>query len=192
MTYPTLFNEKRTAQAAAFMLHRAGGRLPLLKLMKLLYLAERESLRVFGEPISGDKLVSMPMGPVLSVTYNLMNGGIPSIQGGWETWIEDRAGHDLGLRDPSMIRSPEKDLLELSDGDLEILDRVWRQYGHKDKFALVEHTHNGGCPEWEDPMGSSHPIPLERLFRELGYSEEGIKSAIEHLNEQAHLNTTLT
>ena len=56
MAYPTLFNEKRTAQAAAFLLHQAGGRLPLLKLMKLLYLAERESLRLYGEPISGDKL----------------------------------------------------------------------------------------------------------------------------------------
>ena len=74
MSYPTLFNEKRTAQAAAFMLHSAGGRLPLLKLMKLLYLAERESLRLFGEPISGDKLVSMPHGPVLSKTLDMMNG----------------------------------------------------------------------------------------------------------------------
>ena len=54
MTYPTLFNEKRAAQAAAFLLHRAGGRLPVLKLMKLMYLAERESLRLYGEPIIGD------------------------------------------------------------------------------------------------------------------------------------------
>ena len=52
-----LFNERRTAQVAAYLLHRAGGRLPLLKFMKLMYLAERESLRVFGEPICGDKPV---------------------------------------------------------------------------------------------------------------------------------------
>lgn len=173
------------------MLHRAGGRLPLLKLMKLLYLAERESLRVYGEPICGDKLVSMPMGPVLSITYNLMNGGLKSEEGGWDSWIEDRSDHDLALRDPSMIRSPEQDLLELSSGDLDILTTVWDKFGHMGKFKLVQHTHNGGCPEWEDPHGSSHPIPLERLFKELGYSEEGIQSAVQHLNEQAELNAAL-
>ncbi len=38
-----LFNEKKAAQAAAYFLLRAGGRLDVLKLMKLLYLAERRS-----------------------------------------------------------------------------------------------------------------------------------------------------
>ena len=52
MKYPTLFNERRTAQVGVYLLLRAGGHLPLLKLM---YLAERESLRVFDEPICSDK-----------------------------------------------------------------------------------------------------------------------------------------
>lgn len=184
MAYPTLFNEMRTAQAAAFLLHRAGGRLPVLKLMKLMYLAERESLRVFGEPISGDKLVSMPQGPVLSVTYNLMNGSVFSAEGGWETWMEDRAGHEVALRDPSMIRSPDLDLQALSDGDLEVLNDIWNRFGHLSKYELRDYTHSGMCPEWEDPHGSSRPIPMGRLFKALGYSDDGIKSAIAHLKEQ--------
>lgn len=192
MTYPTLFNEKRTAQAAAFMLHQAGGRLPLLKLMKLLYLAERESLRAYGEPISGDKLVSMPNGPVLSKTLNMMNGWGGDTRGGWNDWIEDRAGHDFALRDPSMIRSPEKDLLELSLSDLEILGSVWERFGHMEKFDLVEHTHSGACPEWEDPRGSSRPIPPGRLFKALGYSDEATRSAVEHLKERARLNAAMS
>lgn len=192
MKYPTLFNEKRTAQAAAFLLHRAGGRLPLLKLMKLMYLAERESLRKFGEPITGDKLVSMPHGPVLSMTYEHMNGVLPSVDGGWSTWIEDRAGHDLALRDMSMIRTPEDDLLELSDDDLETLEETWHKFGHMSKFALVDYTHDGGCPEWVDPHGSSAAIPLERLFTALGFSKAGVESAVQHLNEQAQLNTAFS
>lgn len=188
MQYPTLFNEKRTAQAAAFLLHRAGGRLPLLKLMKLMYLAERESLRKFGEPIVGDRLVSMPHGPVLSMTYEHMNGNLPSVEGGWATWVEDRAGHDLALRDPSMIRSPEDDLLELSDDDLETLEVTWQQFGHMSKFALRDYTHSDACPEWVDPQGSSAPIPLERLFNALGFSQTGVDSAVKHLTEQAQLN----
>lgn len=188
MTYLTLFNEIRTAQAAALLLHRAGGRLPVLKLMKLMYLAERESLRIFGEPISGDKLVSMPQGPVLSVTYNLMNGSVPSAEGGWETWMEDRAGHEVALRDPSMIRSPDLDLQALSDGDLDVLNNVWNRFGHLSKYELRDYTHSSMCPEWEDPHGSSRPIPMGRLFKALGYSDDGIKSAIDHLKEQERVS----
>ena len=142
MAYPTLFNEKRTAQAAAFMLHRAGGRLPLLKLMKLMYLAERESLRVHGEPITGDKLVSLPHGPVLSMTYDFMNKNLKCTAGGWDTWIENRSGHDLALKDPSMIRSPEQDLLELSEGDQDILEEIWQKFGHMSQFELRDYTHS--------------------------------------------------
>lgn len=70
----TLFDERKAAQAAAFLLHKAGGRLPLLKLMKLLYLSERESLQKYGDTITGDTFVSMPNGPVLSMTLNFING----------------------------------------------------------------------------------------------------------------------
>lgn len=191
MTYPTLFNEKRTAQMAAFMLHRAGGRLPLLKLMKLMYLAERESLRLYGEPISGDKPVSMPHGPVLSNTLDRMNGWGGEAEGGWNSWVEDRSGHDLALRDPSMIRTPEQDLLELSDGDLEVLNDVWDRFGHMSKYDLVEYTHSDACPEWEDPHGSSRPIPPSRLLRAVGYKDEALRSVLKHLEEQARLNAVM-
>src|SRR6266487_2727273 len=71
------FNEKKAAQVAAFFLHRARGELEILKLMKLMYLAERASYKKFGEPLIGDKLVSMDNGPVLSITLNHMNRFLP-------------------------------------------------------------------------------------------------------------------
>ncbi|MDO4705061.1 Panacea domain-containing protein [Allofranklinella schreckenbergeri] len=186
MALPALFSERRAAQVAAFFLHHAGGRLPLIKLMKLMYLAERESLRLYGDPIIGDKLVSMPHGPVLSITYGLMQGE-PCMPGGWDTWVADREGHDLALADPSMIRTPEQDLLELSETDLEVLTSIWQQYGHMDKWRLRDFTHQGGCPEWEDPGGSSRPIPMSRLLKHLGYSAESAQELIEHLRERERL-----
>lgn len=183
-----LFDEVRTAQAAAFLLFRAGGKLPLIKLVKLLYLAERRSLQKYGEPMTGDKLVSMPHGPVLSMTYDLINGALPSAEGGWESWVSDRASHIVALRDPGRIRAPETDLLRLSETDLEVLDEVWNEYGHWDRWALVRHMHSGACPEWEDPEGSSRPIPYEVLFRRLGYSAEESTALVERLSEQGRLN----
>ncbi len=183
-----LFNEVRTAQAAAFLLFRAGGKLPLIKLVKLLYLAERLSLKKYGEPITGDKLVSMPHGPVLSMTYDLINGALPSVQGGWDSWVSDRASHVMALRDRSRIRSPETDLLQLSESDLEVLNEIWCEIGHWDRWDLVRYTHSDACPEWEDPEGSSRPIPHELLFRKLGYSSNEAAALAERLHTQSRLN----
>jgi uncharacterized phage-associated protein len=191
MALAPLFDERRTAEAAAFLLYRGGGALPLIKLVKLLYLAERLSLQRFGEPITGDRLVSMPHGPVLSMTYDHINGALPSIDGGWDTWIADRADNMVALRDESMIRSPEQDLLRLSDSDLEVLQEVWNQFGHWDRWALVRYTHSDACPEWEDPDGSSKPILYEVLFQKLGYSPEAALALVSRLADQRQLNASI-
>ena len=184
----SIFDERKAAQAAAFLLFKAGGQLSLLKLMKLMYLAERESLRQYGETITGDAFVSMQHGPVLSTTYNHMTGSLTSSEGGWETWISDRAGNMLALQDPSMLRTPEQDLLALSETDLECLDATWAQFGHIAAWRLRDMTHEGLCPEWVDPNGSSRPIPLSRVLKALGYSPDQIESLDRRLHEQRQIN----
>lgn len=190
-TIAPLFDERRTAQAAAYFLYRAKKGLPLIKLVKLMYLAERLSLQRYGEPITGDKLVSMPHGPVLSRTYDHINGAVPSVEGGWESWIADRAEHEVGLRDEGMIESPEKDLMRLSDSDLEVLSEIWDQFGHWDRWDLVSYTHSAACPEWEDPDGSSLPIRYETLFEKLGYTVDQSQALSSRLTEQRQLNDAL-
>ncbi len=186
-----LFNERKSAQAAAYFLHMAGGSLPLLKLMKLMYLAERASLEKYGETITGDGFVSMKNGPVLSSTYEHMNGSLRSCEGGWSSLIADRAEHQLALRDPSTIRDPDQDLLALSETDTECLKETWIKFGSMGKWALVEYTHSGGCPEWEDPGPSMRPIPPARLLGHIGYSPEAVQALTRRLHEQRYLNASL-
>lgn len=178
-----LFNEKKAAQAAAYFLFRAGGTLSVLTLTKLLYLAERRSFEQFGEPMIGDRLVSMPHGPVLSRTYNLMNGELPSVEGGWESWVADREEHTLSLRRPEALRSPEQDLLELSDADTEILAEIWGRFGQMTGWQLREYTHRN-CPEWKDPEGSMIPLRPEELFEALKFTPERTRAALEKLREE--------
>ena len=182
-----LFDERKTAQAAAYLLFRAGGRLPVLKLLKLLYLAERESFKRYGDSISGDRFVSMPHGPVLSNTYSLISGCASSSAGGWESWIADREGHDVALRDQSLIRSPDEDLLALSESDIECLDETWNKFGHWGKYELRDYTHTDQCPEWQDPLGSSHDIPYARLLKAVGHSDEAIHALERRLHEQRYI-----
>ena len=188
---PPKFDEKRTAQAAAFLLYQAKGSLPLIKLLKLLYLAERLSLSRYGEPITGDSIVAMEHGPVLSATLNHINGALLSGEGGWATWISDRENHKVALRDESMIRTPEQDLLKLSDADLEILNEIWANFGHLDKWSLVSYTHSPNVPEWKDPGQSSNPIPYATLLPLLGHSEEHTEYLLQRISTQSHLNSVL-
>ena len=147
---------------AAFLLRRRG-RMNYLKLMKLLYLADRESMKRHGEPISGDRYVSMDHGPVLSQTLNLINGAVRFQDDGWNHWIKDKADYEVSLR-----RKVSRDALdELSDADLDVLDDTYTKFGRMDKWELRDYTHRY-CPEWTNPQGSSIPIEYVDIFKALG------------------------
>lgn len=186
-----LFQERKAAQAAAFLIYKAGGKLEILKLMKLMYLAERESLRLFGETITGDAFVSMPHGPVLSMTYDCINGNNKYEVGGWNDWIADKENHTVTLKDPSMLRTPEENLLALSDSDLEALSNTWENFGHYSAWDLRNMTHDGLCPEWEDPQGSSRPISIKKLLGILGYNNTQIDAIVSNMQDQAEINVKL-
>lgn len=185
---PTAFKERKAAESAAYLLMRAGGPLQILKLMKLLYLAERRSFELYGEPMIGDRLVSMPHGPVLSRTYNHMNGELWSEEGGWTTWIADREGYELTLRDSNKTID---DLLQLSDADLAILSEVWDRFGSMSGSALRQFTHRS-CPEWRDPDGSMLPIATEDLLEALGYTEEQRREVLERLVASNAINAAFS
>jgi uncharacterized phage-associated protein len=176
------------AQVAAFFIYKAGGKLTILKLIKLMYLAERLSLERYGEPITGDRLVSMPHGPALSITLNHINGFIESSPGGWDEWISDRENKEVSLTNPSMIESPEASLLALSDTDLEVLNEIWDRFGRLSTTDLYDYAHSSAIPEWVDPNGSSHPITYQELFRALGFSREKSEELIDKLEEQEQID----
>lgn len=178
-----MFNEKKISQMAAYLLCLRGGEMSLLKLMKLLYLTDRESLNQLGYSMSDDHMVSMPHGPVLSRTLDLMNGCSTSGANGWSGLISARANNKLSLKNEINISS----LDELSKSDIEILDQTWSTFGGMGKFELVEYTHNH-CPEWVDPNGSSNPIRLEQLFTAVGRSESEANAMAANIREHRYVD----
>jgi len=161
------YNEKKATHVAAFFLSQADGRMQILKLMKLMYLSERASFESLGEPMIGDRLVSMDHGPVLSRTLDHMNRLIPSDK--WDELIGSREDHYLALK--KNIKNPYTELGLLSEAETKILDSVWTKFGKLNGFDLANLTHEI-CPEWEDPKGSALAIPHMRLLRFLGYSAD--------------------
>ena len=177
------FNEKKIAEMAAYFLHKRGGQMSHLKLMKLLYLAERKSICLYGTSMSGDKLVSMPHGPVLSMTLDLMGGNTKSQVNDWEHLISDKENHELSLTQSISI----DDLDELSAADLEILDDIWSEFGSMDRWQIREYTHQH-CKEWRDPKGSSYPISYKKLFQVEGRSDCDANAMAGDIEEQDYID----
>src|SRR5438876_12443906 len=112
------FREDRTTQAAARLLKRRGGRMPYLSLIKLLYLADRKALLELGRPISYDLFVSMPHGPVLSRTLDLITGEPdPKDPSYWRKYISGPENYHVRL----LSEAPND---RLSTAEETILDRV--------------------------------------------------------------------
>ena len=156
-----------------------------LKLMKLLYLADREAIRMYGRSISEDQAVSMPHGPVLSMTLNYMDGNIKSEQGGWESWISDKENHEM-----SLVQEVDIDALdELSQADITVLDSVWQKFGGMGRWKIRDWTHQH-CEEWQDPKGSMLPIQRESIYRAVNHTEEATReylAEIERASEIDHI-----
>ena len=181
-----IYNDRKAAQIGAYFLMQAGGELPHMKLMKLMYLANREQLRKYAQSMSGDNLSSMDYGPILSQTLNLMNG-TESSKDGWKHWISDKANYQVKLiRDVS----DRQQLDELSEAELETLKGVWEEFGELDQFKLSKYCHDH-CEEWTDPQGSSTPIPYENVLRAVGWKTDAAKEAAEAIESQQQLNRKL-
>ena len=152
-----------------------------LKLMKLLYLADRESMDQIDEPITADTPVSMKNGPVLSSTYNLMKGETQSAN--WRRWVADIKDNEVELRHQVSSRD---DFDELSDFDIDILEKIWAEHGHKTRWDLVDFTHKY-CGEWRDPGISSSPIDPRSQFFALGRDLEKAEELRNRLVERRQL-----
>ena len=155
---PPWFNVRKAAQIAAFFAREEGGAINVLKLAKLMYIADRRNMERYDYPISGDNFVSMDHGPVNSITLNYVNG-MGDTPEQWGEFMGDRTGYQVGLVKPIT----DEDLDELSRAELATLRDVWAEFGSMNQYQVRDWTH-ANCPEWEDPHGSSAPIPFERVL----------------------------
>ena len=157
-----VFDFEKTLQAVAFLLKLAPDhKMKHLRLLKLLYMADRESLRDTGRPITGDTLTAMPKGPVLSNLFDIIKGGddhSPDFAK-YVRWA--RAFHNvILLNDPGTDR--------LSKYNTEKLKEIYTRYQDYSRWKLVEMTHQ--LPEWikNNPGNSSRPIPFEDVLEGAG------------------------
>lgn len=133
--------------------------------MKLMVISERTFMSETTSLLTGASFRSMQNGPVLSEVLNLMKGTLRSAL--WKNHVEFVQWKKAG--DPSnhcVLRNPLPLAEFLSEFELGVLDRVWREHGHKTKWEIVDLTHE--FPEWDEDQArlkSSSPITLESIYR---------------------------
>jgi len=152
------FHLEKSIQATAALLRSSpNGRMSRLRVLKLLYLAEREVLKETGRTITGDRAVAMDHGPVLTSIYNLIKGEHADARK-WNQFIERE-----GLNEIHLISDPGNG--KLSRFELEKLEEIAKRFEAMDEWALSEHTHT--FKEWKKnkpAKGSRKPIPLDDVL----------------------------
>src|SRR6516162_8534668 len=143
------FNFDKALQAAGVLLSLDGDRMEQIRLLKLLYIADRELLVETGKTITGDRAVAMRHGPVLSQVYDLVRGESSSA-GEWGRSIRT-VNHAVELR-----KDPGRG--ELSRGEIEKLTEVTDRYRHVDDWALSEATHD--FEEWSKNFTEEAVAPI--------------------------------
>jgi len=181
-----VFNIRKASQAAAYLTNLHGGRLNLMVLLKLLYLADRASLLETGYTITGDQMISVQSGPALSRLYDVAKWGAPANpQEASAVWY----GYVTEINDVVSLveETPQTD--ELSAYEREVLEKIHRMYGNRNPFELRDLTQQ--LPEYASVDGASIPIDPVVILRHGGKSEEEIADILATAGEVLFLETVV-
>jgi len=175
------YKKKKTTQIAAMLLSLNNGKMPYLRLLKLLYMIDRLSLERWGEPLTFDKYCSMDHGPVLSRTYdNIKDGNLLLDESYWHEYISSNPD----TYTVQLLKEGES--TKLSKAEIELIREVYDEYKEIDRWDLSEMTHN--LPEYQNPEGSSISIEITDILKAVNKSEEEITEIVCDLEDQAYMD----
>ena len=165
----------KLVQLTNYILRKYDFSLNYTKLIKELYLADRESIKKTGWSISDDIYKNLPYGPVLVNLYTLIKGKHPDIrmQSKWDSNF---------LTDAKELKAkvtiiPDGELSQMEKNILDEIDQKYHDYSYSRMIDVV-HDKNI-CPEWQDPHGSSSILKKEDIMHSIGFDDESIRHFIE-------------
>ena len=177
-------NTRKIIQALTYLaIKQPDSHLDNMKAYKFLWLADRYQLRRCGRTITGDTYYAMPYGLVPSDAKCLLENEPTNLQnevGYRDRFVSVGKGHTYqAISDP--------DLDELSESDIDALDKVLSTYGSMKAKELSEFSHQ--FPEWtyyqdmlEDKVTkNSYRVNLDHFFEPCDVDKSGLFNQSEEL-----------
>lgn len=180
----------RLAQMSAYFLRRNGANLPMPagRLLRLLYLADRESIDRYGEPISYDRAVATKKGPALEQAMQMLDPDSDKNEVDYALWNDWVARGETGVFLRSLAKR-QRELDHMSQADIEILDAVWTEFMLMGSAELSRHCESLG--EWRDSARGQH-IRESHILQALGRSESEALTIAKLIQQQRNLDFTLS
>jgi hypothetical protein len=148
-----------------------------MKLVKLVYLLDRLSLARRGIPVVGGAYFSLPNGPITSELPDTISSGClagkPDCH--WDDYLSDRQDHQVALKGPARCD-------HLSPAEMDLIAELYREHGAKNQWELRDWCHEH-CEEWTPLEDGRDRIPLEKIARAVGKTDEQIRRLTEEAQE---------
>lgn len=157
----TSVDYKKITQIVDFLVCQYKNGLPKLKLVKLVWAADRYHLRKYARLVTEDDYFAMKNGPVASCVKDVIEFSINEYSNLEEkdlTYIKKYIKNENGVI--SSVSSPDTDYL--SETDMEALNFAIKTFGEMSESDLIELTHE--YPEWLEQSYDLEP-PIGKGFQ---------------------------
>ncbi len=158
------------------------GTISRLRLLKLLYIADRRVWAERGRPLFRANARALKNGPLHSEVYNLIQG----IHIDAPKW--DKHFHNSGTR--KVVMHDEPSPASLSEYEIKTLIAVSEELSDKDDWEVVDLTHQ--FPEYRQHYvdDTSRPIPAESIIDAVGRSQEK-REILDHIGAAQQIDRLL-
>ncbi|MGH8248729.1 MAG: Panacea domain-containing protein [Gammaproteobacteria bacterium] len=155
-----------------------------MKLIKLLYLADRGALLNWGRPMSGDRYFWMKLGPVLSEVHDLITEMSPPDEPTfWSQCISAATDFVVELK-----KDPGDE--ELSRAEQKLIGEVFSSYGDYKPFDLVRLLHKI-LPERKEIQSGRIPIEYREILQAADKSPEDVEEIESELDSLRLIESVL-
>lgn len=154
------FNKSTTIEAILYICNKLGGSRDVYSLIKMLYFADLAHLQAYGRPITGDRIIAMDHGPVLSNTYDIIK-------------LCNTDGFRKSAKEDYIITANrEADTEELSQSEINILCLVIEKYKDYSFGELKYESHDQAYDKAIKNNGLNSTVDYEYIFDQLSFTDE--------------------
>ncbi len=150
------------------------------RVLALLYIASRETLKKSGRPLLGGNLVALQYGPVHSGVLDLINGKATEGSAEWTRHFHNDGFYVTLDEDPG--------LNALSRFEVQVLTETLKKNENVEDFDLARLTHKFSEYGTNYQKGRARRITLEQLIYAVGGLAPMVKSIVRDLKEKDELD----